>query len=176
MKYCPQCRRQYTDAWITFCSDDGSILIEDFSPPADPNWDPHIRPETQDPSERQTQWMPPPVTGPGAWMPPDERAPLRPVWQPPPAPPPMNSPSQGLAITSMIVGVVGLVIGWFCFGPIFGIVALVLGLVSLSQIKKSPETTGGKPFAIIGVVTGGLSLVFYGLLFLWIIISSIVFR
>jgi hypothetical protein len=88
----------------------------------------------------------------------------------------MNSPSQGLAITSMIVGVVGLVIGWFCFGPIFGIVALVLGLVSLSQIKKSPETTGGKPFAIIGVVTGGLSLVFYGLLFLWIIISSIVFR
>jgi hypothetical protein len=178
MKYCPQCRKQYTDVWITFCSDDGSILIEDFSPAADPNWDPRIRPETQNPSEQQTQWMPPPSTGPGGWVAPDERAPLRPQWQPPPPPFPVKKTgqSQGLAIASMVVGIIGLFSGLLCLGPIPGIVALVLGLVSLSQIKKSPLVNGGKPFAIVGIVTGALSLFFYGVLMLWFIISAIVSR
>ena len=43
MKYCPQCNRQFTEPWITFCSDDGTLLIEDLSPPVDPNWNPKIR-------------------------------------------------------------------------------------------------------------------------------------
>ena len=58
----------------------------------------------------------------------------------------------------MVVGVVGLVVGTFCLGPIPGIAALILGLVALNQIKKSPEKYGGKPLAIIGVVLGSLSL------------------
>lgn len=177
MKYCPQCGKQYTDAWISFCSDDGAILIEDFSPPRDPNWDPHIRPQTQNPSEQQTQWMPPPATGPGGWVAPDERAPLRPAWQPPPPPLPLKkAPGQGMAIASMVLGIIGLFSGLICLGPLPGIVALILGLVALSQIKKSPHVTGGKPFAIIGVITGAISLVFSGLLLLWVIISSILSR
>jgi hypothetical protein len=179
MKYCPQCRKEYTETWITFCSDDGSILIEQFSPPGDPNWDPQIRTPTQSPSEQPTQWMPRPSTTPGGWVAPDERPPMRPAvgWQPPPAPmvSRQQSPSQGLAIASMITGILGLFMGFFCLGPIPGIVALILGLVSLSQIKKLPDKVSGKPFAIVGVVAGSLSLVFYGVLFLWVIISSIVF-
>jgi hypothetical protein len=58
----------------------------------------------------------------------------------------------------MIVGVVGLVVGTFCLGPIPGIAALILGLVALHQIKKAPDKHGGKPLAIIGVVLGSLSL------------------
>ena len=58
----------------------------------------------------------------------------------------------------MIVGILGLFTGFFCLGPIPGIAALVLGLVALSQIKRSPHLHSGKPFAIVGIVTGALSL------------------
>jgi hypothetical protein len=172
MKYCPQCNRQYTEAWLTFCSDDGTILIEELSPPVDPNWNPVIRePQVDSRSEQETQWLPRQPPMPGGWVAPDERPPMTPVWQPPPPPPqPITTPSQGLAIGSMITGSLGLVLG--CFGPLPGIAAIVLGCVALSQIKKSPQTTGGKPLAIIGIVTGSLTLVFYGLLWIWIILAG----
>lgn len=172
MKYCPQCNRQYTEAWLTFCSDDGTMLIEELSPPVDPNWNPVIRePQVDSRSEQETQWLPRQPPMPGGWVAPDERPPMTPVWQPPPPPPqPITTPSQGLAIGSMITGSLGLVLG--CFGPLPGIAAIVLGCVALSQIKKSPQTTGGKPLAIIGIVTGSLTLVFYGLLWIWIILAG----
>jgi Domain of unknown function (DUF4190) len=171
MKYCPECNKQFTDTWITFCSEDGTLLIDELSPPVDPNWDPKIRePKFDSPSEQATQWLPrqPPV--PGGWVAPDERPPMRPAWQPPPPPPAfMRSPSQGLAIASMITGVLGLLVG--CFGPLPGIAALILGMVALSQMKKSPNTTAGKPLAIIGIVTGSLSILFYVVLFIWFILA-----
>lgn len=76
-----------------------------------------------------------------------------------------------MAIASMITGILGLMFG--CFGPIPGVVAVVLGWMALQQIKKSPETTGGKPMAIIGVATGSLAILFYGLLFLWFLIAGV---
>ena len=103
----------------------------------------------------------------GGWVAPDERAPMAPVWQPPPPPlQPRKQASQGLAVAAMITGILGLVLG--CLGPLPGIAAVVLGCMSLLQIKKTPETSGGKPLAIIGIVTGALTIVFYGLLLVWI--------
>jgi hypothetical protein len=186
MKYCPQCNRQYTETWLTFCSDDGTMLIEELSPPVDPNWNPIVREPTYKPppSEEQTQWLPrePPSTP--AWVAPDERPPMRtppvwdsarpaaPVWQPPPPPArPVKQQSQGLALASMLTGLLGLVLG--CLGPLPGVAALVLGWMALSQIKKTPETTGGKPMAIIGIVTGALTVVFYGLFLLWMIFAGV---
>jgi Domain of unknown function (DUF4190) len=173
MKYCPQCKRQFTEPWLSFCADDGTPLIEELTPPMDPNWDPGIRePKVKTESEQETQWLPrqPPV--PGGWVAPDERPPMSPgVWQPPPPPyNPPAKPSQGLALASMIVAIAGVVLGG-CLGPLPGIVALVLGLTALSQMKKSPDQTGGRPFAIAGVVIGALSLVFYLLLFLWFLLA-----
>ena len=172
MKYCPQCNRRFTESWLSFCSDDGTPLIQELSPPADPNWDPKIRePRVKDPSEQETQWLPREPPAPGGWIAPDERAPMRPgPWQPP-APPyqPPKEPSQGLALASMIVGIVGVVTAG-CLGPIPGIVALIMGLTALSQIKKSPEQYGGKPYATAGVVIGALSVAFYVLLLLWFLL------
>ena len=71
----------------------------------------------------------------------------------------------------MITGIAGFLLAG-CFGPLPGIVALVLGLVALSQIKKSPEKYGGKPYATAAVIIGALSLLFYGVIFLWIILSA----
>ena len=177
MKYCPQCNRQYTEPWITFCSDDGTMLIEELTPPVDPNWNPYVR-ETQfkTPSEMETQWLPREPSVPPAWVPPHERPPMRPgqpgAWQPPPPPPrPVGQQSQTLAVASMITGLVGLAIG--CFGPVPGIIAVVMGWMALQQIKKSPETTGGKPMAIIGLITGGLAIFIYGLLFLWFLAAGV---
>jgi len=172
MKYCPQCNRQYTEPWLTFCSNDGTMLIEELSPPVDPNWNPVIREQQVDArSEQETQWLPRQPPMPGGWVAPDERPPMTPVWQPPPPPPqPLAKPSQGLAIGSMVTGILGIVLS--CFGPLSGIAAIVLGGVALAQIKKSPQTTGGKPFAIAGIVTGALTVLFYGLLLIWMILMG----
>ncbi|HEY2964453.1 MAG TPA: DUF4190 domain-containing protein [Pyrinomonadaceae bacterium] len=173
MKYCPQCNRQFTESWITFCSEDGTLLIEELSAPADPNWDPRIRePKVQTRSEQETQWLPrePPMQG--GWIAPDERAPMAPAWRPPPPPPqPVAQQSQGLAVASMITGILGLVLG--CFGPLPGVAALVLGFMALAQIKKSPATNSGKPLAIIGIVTGILTVVFYSLLIIWWVLIGV---
>lgn len=176
MKYCPHCNKQFTEPWLSFCSDDGTPLIEQLTPPADPNWDPKIRDTTvKDRSEQETQWFPrePPVAG--GWIAPDERPPMPPgVWQPaqPPYQVRSTQPSQGLALGSMIVAICGLLFGG-CLGPIPGIVALVLGLTALSQIKKSPERVGGKPFAVAGVIIGALNVAFYLLLLLWILLAIV---
>ena len=70
----------------------------------------------------------------------------------------------------MIVGIVGILAGG-CLGPIPGIVALVLGLTALSQIKKSPELYGGKPYATAGVVIGAITIAFYILLLIWFVLA-----
>ena len=82
MKYCPQCNRQYFEAWLTFCTNDGSLLREDLTPAADPNWDPRIRePKFDEPSEQATQWLPPDPPPGGGWIAPDERAPFANQWK-----------------------------------------------------------------------------------------------
>jgi hypothetical protein len=71
----------------------------------------------------------------------------------------------------MITGIAGLVLAG-CFGPIPGIVALVLGITALSQIKKSPEKYGGKPFATAGVIIGAISIAFYVIFLLWVLLAA----
>lgn len=176
MKNCPQCNRQFTEVWLSFCPDDGTPLVHELTPSRDPNWDPNIRPtKVETPSEQETQWLPREPPLPGGWVAPDERPPMSPgVWTPPPAapyrPPISKQPSQGLALASMIVAIGGLLLGG-CLGPLPGIVALIMGLVAQSQIKREPDKYGGKPFATAGVVIGAVSIVFYVLLLLFFILS-----
>ena len=174
MKYCPQCNKQFTEAWLSFCSDDGTPLIEELTPAKDPNWDPQIRePQVTTQSEQETQWLPREPPAAGGWIAPDERPPMSPgAWQPPlpPYQPPKQT-SQSLALASMITGIVGVMTGW-CLGPVPGLVALVLGFVALSQIKKSPEQVGGRPYAIAGIVLGSVNVAFFLLMLLWFILAS----
>ena len=178
MKYCPQCKRQFSESWLSFCSDDGTPLVQDLTPPRDPNWDPQIREpkvQTQTPDDEATQWLPrdPPVAG--GWIAPDERPPMAPgAWQPPPPPviiPRRTGPAQGLAVASMIVSIAGVFVAG-CFGPVPGIVGLVLGIVALTQIKKAPDKYTGKPFAMAGIILGALTIAFYILLILWFALAA----
>ena len=179
MKYCPQCKRQFNEEWLSFCSDDGTPLIQELTPAADPNWDPQIRePKVKTEDERETQWLPREPPLPGGWIAPDERPPMTPgPWTPAPPPAPLpyvpfrTQKSQGLALASMITGILGLFM-FGCFFPIPGIVAFVLGLVSLSQIKKSPEKFGGKPYATAGMIMGGISILVFVVMILWLIFNA----
>src|SRR4026208_2020276 len=92
MKYCPLCKRRFDEAWLSFCSDDGTPLIQELTPPADPNWNPQIREtKVKTPDEERTQWLPPRETPlAGGWSALEERPPMSPgPWQPPPPPAPI---------------------------------------------------------------------------------------
>lgn len=72
---------------------------------------------------------------------------------------PGQAPAQGLAIGSLVCGILGLV--GCCFWPISGplaIVAIVLGFVTLSKAKANPSAVGGKGMAKAGLITGFLGL------------------
>jgi len=93
--------------------------------------------------------LPPAVTAPAVSAPPVPRA----VTMPPKAP-----QTSGLAIASMVVGILSLVGGWMCCGVIIPIVAIVMGHIAFSQIQRSPETMTGKGMAIAGFTIGYVAL------------------
>jgi hypothetical protein len=73
---------------------------------------------------------------------------------PPSGPAPGGPSVNGLAIASLITAIVGIPVMLFCFlGWIPWIVAIVLGVVALSQIKASDGRQGGRGLAIGGIAT-----------------------
>ncbi len=73
-------------------------------------------------------------------------------------PPPIGAggQSQGLAIASLVCGILSLICcNWF----VLGIVALVLGFVAKSKASADPANFGGAGLALGGMITGGISLV-----------------
>jgi hypothetical protein len=83
------------------------------------------------------------------------------------------APNKSLGIASMVLGIISITIGWMCFGPIPAIAAIILGSVSLSQIKKNPERVTGKQFAWVGVITGSLALVMFAGVMVFYVIAAI---
>lgn len=81
--------------------------------------------------------------------------PMTPSGGPPPQQPAgYGTPAQyqaprtnGLAVTSMILGIL-----WLCW--VGSLLAVIFGHVGLSQIKKSNGTQTGRGFAIAGLILG----------------------
>ncbi len=165
MKRCPACNKAYTDDSLSFCIDDGSALVRDVSsnlesqPTAILGEPP---PTVVMPPPRPTQY--PPRTSSDAPSPPQpygwaQEEPA--AWTPPPPPAPFSrrpAQQQTLAVISLIFGLVGITFGWICGGPLFGLFAVALGTIALILIKKDPAHYGGKPFALAGLIAGGLVL------------------
>ncbi len=63
---------------------------------------------------------------------------------------PAAAPPRGLSIASMVIGIASILFGWMLLAPVAGVVLGILGL------RREPE---GRPFAIAGIVLGGLALV-----------------
>lgn len=93
---------------------------------------------------------------------------MAPVWQPQYRP---ANQSQGLAVASLVLGIVSVSVGWCYIGVLTAPIGLILGIVSLLQIKKDPSKYGGKNLAIGGIVTSSIGAVLVTLLFLLIGLS-----
>ena len=85
----------------------------------------------------------------------------------------MQPENRSLAIAAMVVGIVSVTVGWLCLGPIPGIAAIIMGAVALSQIKKTPDRVGGKPMAVVGLVTGGVTVLIYAGIMIFYIVMLI---
>ena len=73
------------------------------------------------------------------------------------------SPKTGIAIASMIVGIISMIAcGLFGLGSVLG---LILGIVALVKAKNSPTEYGGQGFAIAGVALSIVSFIFVGIVF-----------
>lgn len=78
-------------------------------------------------------------------------------------------PSQGLAIGSLVCGILGLI--GCCVWPIAGplaIVAIVLGFVALGKVKANPVAFGGKGMAKTGLILGFLGLLAVAVIFAFV--------
>ena len=66
----------------------------------------------------------------------------------------MQKREQGLAIASLVCGVLSFV----CCSVFTGIPAIVLGIMAMMKEKADPARYGGKGMAIGGIVLGAISI------------------
>lgn len=66
-------------------------------------------------------------------------------------PPPMVRPTSGLATASMVLGIIGLLVGW-CMLGIPSIVAVFLGHAALRETRTGER--GGHGMAVAGLILG----------------------
>ena len=70
--------------------------------------------------------------------------------------------AAGLAVASMVLGILGLFFGWLYLVP--PVLAVIFSGVALNQIKQ--RGLGGKGMAITGLVLGIVGTALYGLILL----------
>jgi len=172
VKRCPTCNQTFDEEWLSFCTQDGTTLI-DVAPQSSetpPTIEASASAEAPS-SNDQATWNLPSGSGSGGQI--FDPKPVKPVWQPPPPPAYTVPPNKGLSVAAMILGIISVTVGWMCFGPIPAIAAIILGAVALSQIKKNPERVTGKQFAWVGVITGSLSLFIYAIVMVVYVIAMI---
>jgi hypothetical protein len=165
MKRCPTCNQTFEEQWLSFCTQDGTTLIDDAVTPIGPP------PTIMAPASDAPAWNTPSADLPPSspeWRPPQR---VVPEWQPPP-PPAYVQQSKSLATAAMIFGIISVTVGWLCFGPLVAIAAIIMGVVALSQIKKTPERFGGKQMAWIGVVTGSVAVLGIIIFYVFVIVAG----
>jgi hypothetical protein len=110
-----------------------------------------------------------------------------PSYMPPPAPGPYYGgpvqygaagyPAQrnnSLALISMICGIGGLVLMFFCgLGFLPAVAALILGFVGRSQINQSGGTQGGSGMALTGIITGGVAIALSVIVFIIVLSTGV---
>lgn len=104
---------------------------------------------------------------------PQYNQPQQPQYQPPQAPnypqPPMypqgpaEQPGKGLAIGSLVCGIVGLVFVWFGYSALISLIAGIVGIILSVNAKKrgfvGGINTAGLVLSIIGLVCGFITIV-----------------
>ena len=173
MKRCPTCNQTFSEGWLSFCTQDGTTLVDDSvsksEPP--PTMMAPAPPPYSAPKQPANWGTPSGGFGAGQFGQPQ---PIQTGWQPPPPPAYAAGPKQGTAVAALCCGIFTVTFGWCCYlGVITGPVAIGLGIYSLNQIKNYPDKFTGKPFAITGIVTG--AVYFLGLAFIILLYGAAIF-
>ncbi len=141
MKRCPSCNRTYTDASLNFCLEDGTPLVNESAPGADPGATvryTEIR-DTNPPATQIYPSVPPPASSPSAH-----------VSQPPVSQPPMPAPQppQWAPVPASVPGVIprkkSSAIWWIVGGAVIvGVIAigLVIMLIALASMSSNSNNT-----------------------------------
>ena len=66
----------------------------------------------------------------------------------------------GLAIASMVIGIISLPTSFLLIGLFLAPIALILGIVAVLKASRKPMEYGGKGFAIAGIATSSTALLF----------------
>src|SRR5438034_9879767 len=74
--------------------------------------------------------------------------------QPPPVPTPIQPKNSGLAIWSLVLGILSLT----CFYLFTGIPAVICGHIAHSRIKRSGGALEGSGLALAGLITGYIGI------------------
>jgi hypothetical protein len=75
------------------------------------------------------------------------------------APQPPEERASGMAISAMVVGIVGILCSWaIVFSLPLGITALVLGIIEFRRIKDGAANEKGRGMALTGIILGSLTL------------------
>ncbi|WP_309066473.1 DUF4190 domain-containing protein [Microbacterium sp.] len=81
------------------------------------------------------------------------------MYSPPPYPAAPHAPgyaarpTSGLAITSLVCGIAGLVLAWLIVPFLASVAAIVTGHMALGQMKRRPDLAG-KGMAVTGLILG----------------------
>jgi hypothetical protein len=138
---------------------------------------------------------PPPPPGGGSIPPPPPPPPPGGGFTPPPPPPPPGGGyvppppggyapagagyaakrTDGLAIASLVIGIISFVCSFFCLGVVLGPTAAIMGFISRQRIATSGGMLGGGGLAIAGLVlgiVGFIASVGFFFLYFWGAINS----
>ena len=69
---------------------------------------------------------------------------------------PSRSLPKGLAVASLVLGILGLFTSFFLLGGLLGLVAVILGVLALGKIKRGEAD--GRGLALGGIITGALAM------------------
>ena len=73
--------------------------------------------------------------------------------------------TNGMAITSLIMGILALAMQCCCYGIPFNVLGIIFGLIALSQIKNDPENQTGRGLALTGLILSCVSFALGAILF-----------
>src|SRR5688572_4477158 len=75
-------------------------------------------------------------------------------WHPSYAAPMVSPPNSGMAVASLVCGLLGFVIG------LPGLLGVIFGIIGINQTRGG--RTGGRGMAVAGLVCGAVSMIFWG--------------
>jgi len=76
----------------------------------------------------------------------------------PPSVPGAQPKTSGLAVTSLVLGILAVLLTIVCVGPLLAIPAIICGHTASARINRSGGQLAGKGLAIAGFITGYVSL------------------